>query len=136
MIWENSQCGKEQTNFLNVEKIRTCVLKTKYKVQWLFEDLTKRKKAISHNICKRYWCSFRWSFNLVSLSLTCPNWWNSTEQLIYLASSGNKQTFLYWKQNTILYLALIFFEPVSYGVETKKKHIINFELSKIKHLTK
>ena len=43
---------------------------------------------------------------------------------------------MYLKWYTVLYLDLIFFMPVSYGVKTAKKHKINFKLSKIEHSKK
>ena len=46
--------------------------------------------------------------------------WNSTKQLEYSASWDAKQTFIYLKQYTILFLELILFMPTSYGVKTTK----------------
>ena len=50
-----------------------------------------------------------------------------------LSKLYSKQTYMYSKQCTILFLELIFFMPASYGVKTTKKHKINFELSKTEH---
>ena len=44
-----------------------------------------------------------------------------------------KQTFIYLKRYTILFLELILFMPTSYGVKTTKKYKINFVLSKTEH---
>ena len=59
--------------------------------------------------------------------------WNSTKQLEYSASWDTKQTFIYLKRYTILFLELILFMPTSYGVKTAKKYKINFVLSKTEH---
>ena len=140
LLFKNNRIGKHVANFktpqppfrmdviklwsektLNVEKTELVVFwRQNTKLNNSFKTEVDGK-AISHNFCEISWCSFIWTFNLVSSNLTCPDETQSSNWNTQQAKVPSKHSYTWNGIYTILSLELIFFMPAGYGVKTTKK---------------
>ena len=124
-VWSQTLASKENELWsektLNVEKTELVVFWRRNTKLYNSFKTEVNGKAISHNFCEISWCSFIWTFNLVSSNLTCPDETQSSNRNTQQAKVPSKHSYTWNGIYTILSLELIFFMPAGYGVKTTKK---------------